>query len=105
MAPTRTERRCPEVQLYQRLAAGELADAEKEALLGHLEGCDACGRKLASLPAQDTLVDLLKDKGFDIASGAGWQRVKTWGPAVRVTTALAMSGDTAIAAWCGQRCQ
>jgi len=42
-----------------------------------------------------------QDKGFAITSGAGWQNVKSWGPAVRVTTALALSGDTAIAAWCG----
>src|SRR4029450_12853566 len=42
-----------------------------------------------------------QNKGFGITSGADWTNVKNLGPANRVTTALAMSGNTAIAAWCG----
>jgi WD40 repeat protein/serine/threonine protein kinase len=37
-----------------------LSDAEKESLLRHLEGCEACARKLNGLPEQDTLADLLR---------------------------------------------
>ena len=33
--------------LYQRLASGQSAETEKEALLDHLEGCDACGELAA----------------------------------------------------------
>jgi photosystem II stability/assembly factor-like uncharacterized protein len=43
-----------------------------------------------------------QDKGYAIRSGSEWKQVHSWGSPVRVTTALAMRGDTAIAAWCGQ---
>src|SRR5581483_192181 len=35
-------------------------DDDKEVLLGHLEGCDACAQKLNTLPESDTLVDLIR---------------------------------------------
>ena len=42
-----------------------------------------------------------QDKGFAIQSGADWKPVKTWSDPGKVTTALAMDGTTAIAAFCG----
>ncbi len=51
---------CPDVGVYQRLASDELSEAEEQALVQHLESCEACGRALASLPDTDTLVDLLR---------------------------------------------
>lgn len=40
-------------------------------------------------------------RGFAIRSGGEWKAVKTWANAGRVTTAMAYTGSTAIAAWCG----
>jgi hypothetical protein len=40
-------------------------------------------------------------KGFAIRSGSEWQKVYTFANAGRVATAVAYSGNTAIAAWCG----
>jgi hypothetical protein len=40
-------------------------------------------------------------KGFDIRTGAEWQKVHTFASPVQVATAVAFSGDTAIAGWCG----
>jgi WD40 repeat protein len=61
---------CPEVSQYQRLAAGQLADADKEALLAHLEGCDGCARRIAALPETDPLASLLRHADtLDEASG------------------------------------
>jgi hypothetical protein len=40
-------------------------------------------------------------KGFAIRSGSEWQKVYTFANASQVATAVAYSGDTAIAAWCG----
>ncbi|MGE5692139.1 MAG: glycosyl hydrolase [Pseudomonadota bacterium] len=40
-------------------------------------------------------------KGFDIRSGSEWKAVHSWGSAARVTTAMAYTGNTALAAWCG----
>ena len=40
-------------------------------------------------------------KGFAIRSGSEWQKVYTFANAGQVATAIAYSGDTAIAAWCG----
>jgi anti-sigma factor RsiW len=51
---------CPDLTEYKRLAAGELADADEEALLAHLEDCDPCAQKLNTLAERDTLVALLR---------------------------------------------
>ncbi len=51
---------CPDLSQYQRLASGQLSDAEREVLLKHLEGCDACATRLNALPEQDTLVGLIR---------------------------------------------
>src|SRR5262249_16782179 len=51
---------CPDVRQYERLASAELTDFEKETLLEHLNGCDACAQKLSSLPEPDTLVGLIR---------------------------------------------
>jgi serine/threonine protein kinase len=51
---------CPDVSQYQRLTSDQVADAEKEALLDHLEGCDACAQKLGTLPQPDTLASLIR---------------------------------------------
>lgn len=42
-----------------------------------------------------------QDKGFAIRSGSEWQKVHTFASPVEVATAMAYSGDTAVAAWCG----
>jgi hypothetical protein len=42
-----------------------------------------------------------QDKGFAIQNGSDWKKVKTWSDAGKVTTALAFSGTTAVAAFCG----
>ncbi len=51
---------CPDLASYQHLAAGQLADADAEALLKHLENCEGCARKLNTLPEQETLVGLIR---------------------------------------------
>jgi hypothetical protein len=51
---------CPELSQYQRLASGQLSEVEREGLLGHLQGCDACATRLNALPEQDTLVGLIR---------------------------------------------
>jgi hypothetical protein len=42
-----------------------------------------------------------QDNGFAIRSGSEWQKVYTFSSPVRVATAMAYSGDTAVAGWCG----
>jgi hypothetical protein len=37
-----------------------MSSEECETLLGHLEGCDACARRLESLSEKDTLVELIR---------------------------------------------
>ena len=51
---------CPDWTSYERLAAGELLSPDKEAVLQHLEGCDACATRVEELPENDTLVDLIR---------------------------------------------
>ncbi|HTU19181.1 MAG TPA: protein kinase [Gemmataceae bacterium] len=51
---------CPDLRHYQSLFSGQLAVADKEALLQHLEDCDSCVQKIQSLPGQDTLIDWIK---------------------------------------------
>jgi formylglycine-generating enzyme required for sulfatase activity/serine/threonine protein kinase/Leucine-rich repeat (LRR) protein len=51
---------CPDLSRFRQLAADRLPEAEKEALLGHLEGCDSCARQVDKMPEPDTLVDLLR---------------------------------------------
>src|SRR5438067_6497182 len=54
-------RACPDVSQYQRLSCGgPLSFPEKEALLAHLEGCDACATQVEALSANDTLVELIR---------------------------------------------
>jgi len=55
-----TDMACPNLNQYQQLACGQLPDVEKEALLSHLENCDACAQKLKTLPEPDTLVGILR---------------------------------------------
>jgi len=42
-----------------------------------------------------------QDKGFALRSGSEWQKVYTFADAGKVATAMAYSGDTAVAGWCG----
>jgi hypothetical protein len=42
-----------------------------------------------------------QDKGFGIKSGADWQRVKTLASPSQTFTAIAYSGEKALATWCG----
>src|SRR2546421_76567 len=53
-------RACPDLAQYRRLASGQMSSAECETLLGHLEECDACARRLESLSEKDTLVELIR---------------------------------------------
>ena len=63
MPTPKAHKDCPDLQQYQRMASSLLSDADKEALLRHLEGCDPCANKLSRLPDQDTLVKLLRQAG------------------------------------------
>jgi len=45
---------------YQQLAADHLSDADEESLLGHLERCDLCARKLSTLVERDRLVEFIR---------------------------------------------
>jgi WD40 repeat protein/serine/threonine protein kinase len=60
---------CPDLAQYRQLAVGHLADADEEALLEHLEHCDACARRLETLIEHDTLVDLVR-RGLTPADAA-----------------------------------
>ncbi len=63
---------CPDLPRYHELAAGKLAEPDEEALLAHLERCDACGRKLRALAEPDALAGLVRQaqaSGEDAASG------------------------------------
>jgi len=51
---------CPDVDRYRQLAFDQSAPEEKQLLLEHLEGCDACAQQYEALPNQDMLVDLLR---------------------------------------------
>ena len=42
-----------------------------------------------------------QDKGFAITGPGGWTKIKTWADPGKTTTAVAMAGNTAVAAWCG----
>ncbi len=42
-----------------------------------------------------------QSQGFAIPNSGAWAKVKTWDNPTKVTTALAFSGTTAVAAWCG----
>ena len=42
-----------------------------------------------------------QDKGFDIKSGSEWQKVKTLASPGQTFTAVAYSGNRALATWCG----
>jgi hypothetical protein len=42
-----------------------------------------------------------QDKGFDITSGSQWQKVKTLASPGQTFTAVAYSGNRALATWCG----
>jgi len=54
-----THTACPTLADYQRLATGQLADAERETLLEHLEGCDTCAQKFSRAPRPDKLINLI----------------------------------------------
>jgi hypothetical protein len=51
---------CPDPTQYQRLASGELLSGEKDALLDHLESCDACVTSVEGLAENDRLVELIR---------------------------------------------
>jgi hypothetical protein len=42
-----------------------------------------------------------QDKGFAIRSGSEWKKVYTFADAGKVATAIAYTGDWAVAGWCG----
>jgi len=51
---------CPDFTQYKKLATGQLASPDKEALLDHLEACPACVQRVEALSDKDTLVDLIR---------------------------------------------
>jgi WD40 repeat protein len=65
---------CPDPRSYQRLASGLLSDADKEALLAHLEDCAFCARRLSQLPESDTLAELLR-QAETVTGAAGQETV------------------------------
>jgi formylglycine-generating enzyme required for sulfatase activity/serine/threonine protein kinase len=53
---------CPSQVDLQRLFQGELPGPKVEEFARHLESCEACARTVASLPADDTLADALRQQ-------------------------------------------
>jgi formylglycine-generating enzyme required for sulfatase activity/serine/threonine protein kinase len=51
---------CPDRAQYQKLASGAMPLAEKEAVLRHVESCDACAQLLSALPEQEKLVAVIR---------------------------------------------
>ncbi|HTU92477.1 MAG TPA: protein kinase, partial [Gemmataceae bacterium] len=51
---------CPNLDDYRRLVSGQLAEAQAEELLCHLETCAVCAGKIQTLPASDTLIDWIQ---------------------------------------------
>jgi formylglycine-generating enzyme required for sulfatase activity/serine/threonine protein kinase len=51
---------CPDPTQYKKLASGELLSPERDAVLEHLEGCDACATWVEGLAENDTLVELIR---------------------------------------------
>ena len=51
---------CPELTQYKKLTSGQLSSPEKEAVLDHLEKCQACVQRVESLSEKDTLVDVIR---------------------------------------------
>ena len=69
--------RCPEVDRYRLLTSGQLRPAELDALLNHLEGCEACTAQMTTVIAasdQDTLVELVRQSQGK-AADAGSERL------------------------------
>jgi serine/threonine protein kinase len=50
----------PGVSQYERLTSDRLPDAEKAAVLDHLERCEACAQEFGALLAGDTLANLIR---------------------------------------------
>jgi hypothetical protein len=74
---------------------------------------DINARFIAPFAANETNIDQwlaggnsvwFQTNGFAIRSGSEWSKVTTWDHPGKVTTAVAMSGNTAVAAWCGPTC-
>src|SRR5262245_11033840 len=55
-----TARACPDISQYKSLSFGQLSSADKEALLAHLEGCEACATQIEALSENDTLIELIR---------------------------------------------
>jgi WD40 repeat protein/serine/threonine protein kinase len=51
---------CHDLTRYHQLAAGQLAADDEEALLAHLERCEACAQKLKALGEPDQLARLIR---------------------------------------------
>jgi WD40 repeat protein/serine/threonine protein kinase len=54
---------CPDLARFQQLTTGQLSAEEKETLLLHLESCDTCAERMATLPDHDPLVEVLRQAG------------------------------------------
>src|SRR5690349_14271036 len=54
---------CPEVEVLQQLALGQMPPAEVERLAQHCEHCERCIQLLHSLKAEDTLVEAMAAQG------------------------------------------
>src|SRR5438552_3543720 len=51
---------CPDLSRYQQLASGQLDEGDRDSLLEHLEGCNACAQKLNTVAEPDTLVEMIR---------------------------------------------
>src|SRR3954471_4954939 len=51
---------CPELTQYKKLTSGQLLSPEKEAVLDHLEKCQACVQRVESLSEKDTLIEVIR---------------------------------------------
>ncbi len=62
---------CPDLNRYRQLASGAMTPEDKESLLQHLEQCGDCAARVAALPNEDTLVDLLRQARTKVDNASG----------------------------------
>src|SRR5258708_844228 len=53
---------CPEDNVLRRFMLGMIAGDDAESLDRHVETCEACGGRVASLPAEDDLVAAMRER-------------------------------------------
>jgi hypothetical protein len=52
---------CPNADALQRFMLGEVSDADREACEAHLAACRECSQRIERLPAEDSLVQAMRN--------------------------------------------